>query len=895
MQTANSEECDDANESNADSCTNACKNAVCGDGFVFEGCVAWAPRWLGSLLSQVIACPAPAEQCDQGVNNVDPTVANKAYADVTPEDYSELLKSNCLAVSCKIARCSNSLDDDEDTFADGADPGCLEGDCSIGSQHGPTLIGYNHEENPCFVGTDPGDVADPDAESSDASSIASLTALNADLGADLLAAAIGDACVKDPSALVNSVRIRRAVDGGYGCPAGSRCSLLGTQFQCRPLKPLGEVCQYTSDCMDAYSGTLLAGYTTGVYLTNDEREALGYPRVYCLVTSVGGAAGTFGNCCIPNHPDHPCGVRSDPSPPTGLPPLCKNAPGFSGGFPLPPLPPGSSSTGFDLSSSSESASNESSESTASNGSSSSGSADTSSHQSSFSAESESSSSSFSSASSSSSSSPSPSSSISSSPSSSSSSSPSPFSSISSSPSSSSSYSSLLAFNSSASAASSDAPVAVDSSSVPGTGNQGGPTAFCGDRVVSPGEQCEPPNTATCNGSCRQIVGGTTGTGLSSSSSNTGLSSTGRQSSQNSRGNACTGLECFEVGDLYCISFGQLCETMGESPCIRCMLINEAPRRSSSSSVTTNTVDSNECYGNECSLGGDEYCNGLDQTCEQTAGFPCVRCITASSRTSSRSSSSSSTSNGCSNDADCPAGYICRNGICTFSSSKSSQSSRCADNSQCPTGLCHNGSCISCSENRQCGSNFCVNGFCLPCSVDAQCATGLCVTGVCRACTNNTQCGTNLCVSGTCGVCSSNSQCASALCRDGICISCTSDLDCPLPTSCHNGSCQRQIRLLPNFCGNGRLNSGESCDEGAKNTMTPNATCRTDCTAGRCGDRVLDTPLEICDDGNTANGDGCSSVCQTERAAPGTLPGQVIDIPFDPNTNQSSSVGSGNRN
>ena len=37
-------------------------------------------------------------------------------------------------------------------------------------------------------------------------------------------------------------------------------------------------------------------------------------------------------------------------------------------------------------------------------------------------------------------------------------------------------------------------------------------------------------------------------------------------------------------------------------------------------------------------------------------------------------------------------------------------------------------------------------------------------------------------------------------------------------------------------------------------------CRLDCTAPRCGDGILDGG-EVCDDGNTIDGDGCSSNCR----------------------------------
>jgi cysteine-rich repeat protein len=36
-------------------------------------------------------------------------------------------------------------------------------------------------------------------------------------------------------------------------------------------------------------------------------------------------------------------------------------------------------------------------------------------------------------------------------------------------------------------------------------------------------------------------------------------------------------------------------------------------------------------------------------------------------------------------------------------------------------------------------------------------------------------------------------------------------------------------------------------------------CRTDCTVPTCGDGILDAG-EVCDDGNTTGGDGCSADC-----------------------------------
>ena len=66
---------------------------------------------------------------------------------------------------------------------------------------------------------------------------------------------------------------------------------------------------------------------------------------------------------------------------------------------------------------------------------------------------------------------------------------------------------------------------------------------------------------------------------------------------------------------------------------------------------------------------------------------------------------------------------------------------------------------------------------------------------------------------------------------------------------------------PSQCGNGVIDSGESCDDGVDNGSYGfcNATCDD---VLECGDDIINGP-ESCDDGNTANGDGCSSTCLVE--------------------------------
>lgn len=82
------------------------------------------------------------------------------------------------------------------------------------------------------------------------------------------------------------------------------------------------------------------------------------------------------------------------------------------------------------------------------------------------------------------------------------------------------------------------------------------------------------------------------------------------------------------------------------------------------------------------------------------------------------------------------------------------------------------------------------------------------------------------------------------------------------------------------CGNGILQEGEACDNGAANSdQAPNA-CRLDCSLPVCGDGTADPAYgETCDDGNFQPLDGCNATCGLEFCGDGTindLPNEVCD-------------------
>ena len=71
---------------------------------------------------------------------------------------------------------------------------------------------------------------------------------------------------------------------------------------------------------------------------------------------------------------------------------------------------------------------------------------------------------------------------------------------------------------------------------------------------------------------------------------------------------------------------------------------------------------------------------------------------------------------------------------------------------------------------------------------------------------------------------------------------------------------------PAQCGNGVVEEGEDCDEGAES-----AACNADCTTATCGDgHVNPAAGEICDDGNDDSEDGCNAMCMPGDCGDGVV-------------------------
>jgi len=89
------------------------------------------------------------------------------------------------------------------------------------------------------------------------------------------------------------------------------------------------------------------------------------------------------------------------------------------------------------------------------------------------------------------------------------------------------------------------------------------------------------------------------------------------------------------------------------------------------------------------------------------------------------------------------------------------------------------------------------------------------------------------------------ECQIASCTAGTC-SYSNEVDETPCTSVAGGECSSGTCVEPSFCGDGIVDSpDEECDDGASNSDTEVDACRTDCKLPYCGDGICD-PLDTCE-------------------------------------------------
>jgi len=429
---------------------------------------------------------------------------------------------------------------------------------------------------------------------------------------------------------------------------------------------------------------------------------------------------------------------------------------------------------------------------------------------------------------------------------------------------------------------------------------------CGNGVLEPGEQCDDGNTTGgdgCSATCK--IESFCGDGLCQRGEDAlscpedclpvcgnGVLEPGEQCDD---GNTTKGDGCSATCQVESFCGNGLCET-GEDP-LTCP--QDCP------GVCGNGVlepgeqcdDANTKNGDGCSATCqvESFCgNGLCESGENALNCPqdCPAVCGDGVLEAGEQCDDGNTANGDGCSAGCALEVLCGNGVCDASEDPLSCPQDCA-------AVCGNGT-LEPGEQCDDGNTTSGDGCSATCQVEQFCGNGLCEHGEdplicpedCRAVCGN-------------GAVEPGEQCDDGNTTSGDGCSAT----CQVEQSCGNGvcgpgenplTCPEDCRAV---CGNGALEPGEQCDDGnTANGDGCSATCQVEqfcgdgvCEPGEnplicpedcravCGNGALE-PGEQCDDGNTANGDGCTSTCLLDTDLDG-IPDMSDNCPARPNPGQ----------
>jgi len=358
---------------------------------------------------------------------------------------------------------------------------------------------------------------------------------------------------------------------------------------------------------------------------------------------------------------------------------------------------------------------------------------------------------------------------------------------------------------------------------------------CGNGVVEIGEGCDDGNTVACDGcsaTCSMEVCGNNVTECAEECDD----------GNTTPGDGCDADCMVEVtpdcgdGD---IDAGEECDDGNTTPgdgCDADCMLEVAP------GCGNGVVE----VGEDCDDGNTTDCDGCSATCaDEVCGNGVVECAEECD------DGNTTPGDGCDATCNTEGTPVCGNGVL-----EAGEGCDDGDTTDCD-------GCSATCTVEECGNNVtecaeeCDDGN----LVDGDGCSATCLTEIVPTCGNGTVEAGEECDDGnTLNTDACLNNCADATCGDNFLWAGTEG--CDDGNLIDGDGCSSTCQL--EACGNGVVDSGEGCDDGnGDNTdACPDGVGGT-CEPAICGDGFIHATVEECDDGGTANGDGCSSTCAIE--------------------------------